>query len=116
MATAVAQVQRRQHVTDDGEDQELGPNAKPQEADHREQKSDTPLDEPELVGPKFDVRADEVALQPGGALIGGDPGWVAGRLEPAPQLLADIGKRPVGGADRLPRPVGLLGAHDPVDD
>src|SRR5207244_11317835 len=83
---------------------------------HREHQSHTGLDESELVWAQLEFRADEVALQLAGPIVRRDPRGSTYGIEPATQLLADVGERPVRGADRLQRACRLLCADGTEDD
>src|SRR6266571_3842405 len=61
------------------------------------------------------VRADQVALELAGLLLGGDPVGCAGRLKPAPQLLPDVSESSIRDADLLFGARRPLRAQGPVD-
>src|SRR5439155_20245783 len=98
---SVSQVERREEITNDREDEKLGPEAETQQTDHAEQHGGDELDDSKLVRPQLEVGADQVTLQLAGPLLGGDPDGRAGRLEAPPQLLADVSEGSIRSSDRF---------------
>src|SRR5438477_10665948 len=116
MPAAIAQVEPREEVADHHQHEELGTEAETQQTDDPEQYPGHDLDEPELVGAKLAVSADQVTLQAADSLLGRDPRRSSRGVEPPPQLLPDVSQRSIRGADWTLRTQRPLRVHEPGDE